>query len=221
MDCLSLILTLLAVTVAIVALARANALRERIFRLESSFDRVEETLPAREGGPAVPRAEGPSPAVEPGPAAPEPVATPPSERIPAGLGPPPSPPRPEVRPPEAAQSPAAGAMPPEPPAVESTPPPPPQPGPPASVATPATAGSGYAVSAEEDRPAIDWERWLGVRGAAVLAGVFLALAGLYFVRYSIEQGWISPIVRVTLALVVGVAAVVGSEPLRPGRAGAW
>jgi len=61
---------------------------------------------------------------------------------------------------------------------------------------------------------VDWERWIGVRGAAVVAGILLALAGVYFVRYSIENGWLSPTVRVALGLLTGLAALVGSELLR-------
>ncbi len=48
----------------------------------------------------------------------------------------------------------------------------------------------------------------------MLAGVLLALAGVYFVRYSIEAGWLSPAVRVALGLLAGLGALVGSEVLR-------
>ncbi len=64
------------------------------------------------------------------------------------------------------------------------------------------------------RPTIDWEQWIGVRGAAVLGGIVLALAGIYFVRYSIEAGWVPPMVRITLALLAGVAAILAGEALR-------
>lgn len=61
---------------------------------------------------------------------------------------------------------------------------------------------------------IDWERWIGVRGAALLGGIVLALAALLFLQYSIEKGLIPPIVRVALGLLTGVGAVGGSELLR-------
>jgi hypothetical protein len=35
---------------------------------------------------------------------------------------------------------------------------------------------------------IDWEQWIGVRGAAVVGVVVLAPAGVYLFRYSIESG---------------------------------
>jgi hypothetical protein len=60
-------------------------------------------------------------------------------------------------------------------------------------------------------PRIDWERWIGVRGAAVLGGVVLALAGLYFFQYSIEHGLIPPWLRVLIGTAVGLGCVVGAE----------
>lgn len=60
----------------------------------------------------------------------------------------------------------------------------------------------------------DWERWLGVRGAAVVGGIVLAIAGFLFLQYSIERQWIGPEVRVAVAALVGVALIVGASPLR-------
>lgn len=64
------------------------------------------------------------------------------------------------------------------------------------------------------KPRFEWERWLGVRGAAVLGGIFLAITGLLFFQYSIEQGWITPELRVILGTVVGIACMIGAVPLR-------
>ncbi len=61
---------------------------------------------------------------------------------------------------------------------------------------------------------IDWERWLGVRGAAVLGAAALALAGFLFLKLAIERGLIPPAVRVTVGLLAGLASIVGSELLR-------
>ncbi len=63
-------------------------------------------------------------------------------------------------------------------------------------------------------PVIEWERWLGVRGAAVLGSVVLALAGLLFFKYSIEHGLVSPTLRVALGTLVGIGCLLGSEKLR-------
>jgi uncharacterized membrane protein len=57
----------------------------------------------------------------------------------------------------------------------------------------------------------DWERWVGVRGAAALGASVLVIAGLYFFKYSIENDLISPAMRVVLGVLVGVAGVAGSE----------
>ncbi|MDJ0852678.1 MAG: DUF2339 domain-containing protein [Myxococcota bacterium] len=69
-------------------------------------------------------------------------------------------------------------------------------------------------SAPPPRPpwvAIDWERWVGVRGAAVLGGVVLALAGLYFFQYSIEHGLIPPWLRVVIGTLFGLGCIVAAE----------
>lgn len=61
---------------------------------------------------------------------------------------------------------------------------------------------------------IDWERWLGIRGAAVLGAVALGLAGLLFFRYSIEHGLITPTMRVVSGTITGLACIVLSARLR-------
>jgi uncharacterized membrane protein len=70
-----------------------------------------------------------------------------------------------------------------------------------------------AAPAPAPRARIDWERFLGVRGAAVVGGLVLALAGLLFVQHSIQQGWITPQLRVWMAGGFGLAAVALSERL--------
>ena len=60
----------------------------------------------------------------------------------------------------------------------------------------------------------EWEKWIGVRGAAVLGGIVFAMAGLYLFKYSIAQGWISPTIRVIGAVLTGLGALVASQKLR-------
>jgi uncharacterized membrane protein len=72
--------------------------------------------------------------------------------------------------------------------------------------------------AKPPRPKIQWEEWLGVKGAAALGGIFFALAGVLFFKYSIEHGLISPTLRVTLGTLAGIGAIAASERLR-GRYG--
>jgi uncharacterized membrane protein len=111
-------------------------------------------------------------------------------------------PPPPPQPPSAAQPSAAPRPPASPPAARPSPPPaPPRPAPPEPETPP--------------KPPVDWERWIGIRGAAVLGGIVLALAGLLFFQYSIQHGLITPVMRVVLGIGVGISAIVASEWLRP------
>jgi uncharacterized membrane protein len=80
--------------------------------------------------------------------------------------------------------------------------------PPGAVASPPPPPAAPAPSLLAQ---VDWEQWLGVRGAAVLGGAALALAGLFFFRYSIEHGLIPPWLRVVLGVLAGIAAIGGAE----------
>ncbi len=71
-----------------------------------------------------------------------------------------------------------------------------------------------AFSPAAARSGIEWERLIGVRGAALLGAVVLGLAALLFLQYSIEHGLIPPIVRVAIGFLVGASAIAGSEFLR-------
>jgi hypothetical protein len=67
---------------------------------------------------------------------------------------------------------------------------------------------------EPPKPAINWEQWFGVRGAAALGGIVLALAGILFFQYSIQHGLISPAMRVVIGTLVGVGCMVASTRMR-------
>jgi uncharacterized membrane protein len=129
-------------------------------------------------------------------ATPAPItAAPPRVETPA-----PAPPPVVHAPPPAAKVASQPARPPAPPPAS---PPPPRSDEPAEPPSPPPSSS------------IDWERWIGIRGAAVLGAIVLALAGLLFFQYSIQHGLLTPPMRVTLGLAVGIAAIVGAELLRP------
>lgn len=104
-----------------------------------------------------------------------------------------------------APEPTAESAPFEPEPARYVPPPPP---PFAETEAPAFAPPAAA------RSGIEWERLIGVRGAALLGAVVLGLAALLFLQYSIEHGLIPPIVRVAIGFLVGASAIVGSELLR-------
>lgn len=96
------------------------------------------------------------------------------------------------------------------PVVAAPPPPPPQP---AAPTAPPLLPSEPPPPAQLSRR-IDWEEWIGIKGAAVLGGIVLALAAVMFLRYAIEYDLIPPIVRVAIGLATGVAAIAASERLR-------
>ena len=60
-----------------------------------------------------------------------------------------------------------------------------------------------------------WEHRLGSRAFIWVGAVTLALAAIFLVRYSIEEGYLSPEVRVILAALFGFAMVGGAEKMKP------
>lgn len=55
------------------------------------------------------------------------------------------------------------------------------------------------------------EQRLGARAFIWLGAITLALAGIFLVRYSIEEGYLSPPVRVILAALFGFGLIAGAE----------
>ncbi len=198
---------LVALVLAVLALQRAARLRARLDELEQRLVEAKiESAPRPE--PGIP---APSPAAEPEETPPPPERAepprppaPPPRPVPAE----PQPPEPRTARPEA--EPVAPPAPVPPPAAEDLPWIPPSPEPPRT----RTPGKGTG----------DWERWIGVRGAAVLGGVVLALAALLLFKYSVERGLISPAVRVSMGIAAGLLCLVLSERLhhrgQPSAAGA-
>jgi uncharacterized membrane protein len=87
------------------------------------------------------------------------------------------------------------------PAAELPPPPPPPPSPPSVPRAPAP-----------ERPSLE-ERF-GTRWVVWVGGLALALGGIFMVRYSIEQGWIGPGVRIALGWLLAAALAGSGEWLR-------
>ncbi len=82
---------------------------------------------------------------------------------------------------------------------------PPPPPPPPSARGGAGGRGGFEL------PSVDWENLIGVKLFSWIAGVALALGGVFFLRYSIDHGWLAPAVRMSIGVVVGIALLVGSE----------
>ncbi len=64
------------------------------------------------------------------------------------------------------------------------------------------------------RQPIEWERWIGVRGAALLGGVLFALAAVFLYLHAVEQQWITPRSRVIFGTVSGLVLIGASEVMR-------
>jgi len=58
-----------------------------------------------------------------------------------------------------------------------------------------------------------WERWLGIRGAALVGGVALVLAGIFFVQVAIERGWLNAATRDALSIAAGLLGLAAHGPL--------
>ncbi len=61
------------------------------------------------------------------------------------------------------------------------------------------------------KPAFDWENLIGVRLFSWMAGIMLAIAAILFLRYSIQNGWLSAPVRMAIGILTGVGLLVVCE----------
>ena len=59
-----------------------------------------------------------------------------------------------------------------------------------------------------------WEERLGARAFIWVGAITLALSAVFLVRYSIEEGYLSPEVRVILAALFGAGLIAGAEKMR-------
>jgi len=126
------------------------------------------------------------------------------------------------------RAPEASPVPAPPP--EPAPPPPPAPMPvaapvPRSVPTPRPVVSPppppprQAVPAPPPEPRFDWESLVGLKGAAWLGGIALVIASLFFAKWTVDQGLVTPPLRIAGLVLAGVAALVWAElSLRRGYA---
>jgi uncharacterized membrane protein len=68
-----------------------------------------------------------------------------------------------------------------------------------------------APPARSPRPAMTFEERFGTQWVVWIGGLAVALGGFFLVRYSFEQGWIGPAVRVALGALLAAALVVAGE----------
>ena len=67
---------------------------------------------------------------------------------------------------------------------------------------------------QKGKPAIDWAALFQQYWMVLLGGVCLVFAGIFLVRYSIENGILGPTARISLGLLFGAALIVAGEKLR-------
>lgn len=189
------LLAVIGAVLGTVALVRTRRLEAAVTALRTRLVALESTHAAAAGAT--------EPALPPQPDLPEPEPIDTTADQTAQTEPPPLPTRDGGAP----RMPAAGRR---PDALDDSPPT-------DTVAQPAAPSSDQPPPPADDtqaRPTIDWEQWIGVRGAAVVGAGALGLAGLLLFKYSVEQGLLSPQIRVIAAVLTGLASILGSEPLR-------
>jgi hypothetical protein len=184
-----------------------QGLRRRVRDLERTVEDQSHTIELLNQRPAAAdpaRAPAPSP---PPPAVPARPVTPPAVTPPAPTpAAPPRPavvesPRPELARPAAASAPESVAPSLRPP-TSAAPPPPPPPPPPAPPPPPPP---------RVERAPFDWESLVGVKLFSAIAGIALVLAAIFFLRYSVQQGWLQPPVRVAIGIIVAIGLLVACE----------
>jgi uncharacterized membrane protein len=192
-------------------------LERRIEKLESEVRALREQL----GGVAASAAPAPPPAAMPStgrmapPApAPEPAVTPPSEKAadaktapplqePKVVAVPGLPPQPSAKPAGASATPVTpGVQKPIPDKARPAEPPEALPRPP--------------LAPPFKMPSFDWEALVGVRLFSWIAGIALLLGAIFFLKYSMDQGWLMPPVRMAIGALAGIALLVLCE-LRAAR----
>jgi uncharacterized membrane protein len=193
---LALVIGTLPFVLPVISLVRQSRLKARLAALESALEDQKRTIDdlrrrltqlTKDAAPPAARIVEP-----PGPplAAREPAA-PPSPVTPQAAAPPP----------KAPERPAA-VPPPTPPRIE---PRDVAPIPPTDVWHNLTSGPISLLKG------FDWEQLVGVKLFSAVAAVALVLAAVFFLRYSLDQGWLSPAVRVAIGIVVATALLVACE----------
>ena len=195
------LLPIVSLVVASRTHARLRALEDATARLQDDLDALEARVQRlRTAPPVTPetaapetgtsRAPVPVPRQAPSPPPPAPVVpvTTPSSPAPLAAAPVFPAPTPPGRPPAPIPPLVVTSRPPAP--LPPRPPRPPQP---------------------PERGGFDWESLVGVRLFSAVAGIALVIAAIFFLRYSIEQGWLQPPVRVAIGVLTGVSLLVVCE----------
>ena len=107
-----------------------------------------------------------------------------------------------------------------PPKPVAPPPPPPISAAPLPAAPPLTADLPHvppsSPTAAVGNREFDWESLVGIKLFSWIAAIALVLAGVFFLRYSIEHGWLGAGVRMAIGISVGIGLLMVCE-LRVAR----
>jgi uncharacterized membrane protein len=196
---LALTVFVITIVLPIASWISIQTLRRRLAELEHALEdqaRTIELLKRRPpAAPSEPRAPAPASAAPAAPPAAAPVDRPWPDLPAPSPKPAPTPPRPVVESPwpELKRPAAASAA--EPPVPPQRPPAPAPPPPPPPI----------------ERARFDWEGLVGVKLFSAIAGIALLLAAIFFLRYSVQQGWLQPPVRVAIGMVVAIGLLVACE----------
>jgi uncharacterized membrane protein len=209
---LSFGLALAAFIVALNVSGNARLLKQQIEALKAQISALERELRKGRGEEGEEEAAAPvwEPPVVPATPAVMAEAIPPMPRAAEAGGatlrtpppPPVEPPQPVIEPVPMPRATEPGG------ATLRTPPPPVEPPPPNEPPPPPPS-----------RP-FDWESLVGVKLFSWIAGVALVLAAIFFFKYSLDHGWISPMFRAIVGLLTGTALIVVCE-MRVARDYAW
>jgi len=63
-------------------------------------------------------------------------------------------------------------------------------------------------------PQFNWEQFLGVKGLAWVAGFALFLGVVFFLKYSFDQGWVTPAMRTVMGFLTGTGLILGGAWLQ-------
>ncbi len=77
--------------------------------------------------------------------------------------------------------------------------------------------TGASTTQKPALPEINWEQFMGVKLFAWLGGLVLFLGLAFAIKYSFDQGWISPQLRVAAGYLVGIGLVVGGARIPRAR----
>ena len=195
--------------------ARLHALESVVEEQATTIRRLEALVTAARKAAAA-TAEPSAEAAGVVPPVPLPPATPTIVRPPVDVPTPAAVPRPEppvAAPPSVAAPPRVSLPPrPAPPAVAHPPAPPPVvPSPAATAQPPRPPVPPVIRPAASPAVTFDWENVVGVKLFSAIAGIALVLAAIFFLRYSIEHGWLQPPIRVAIGIAVAIGLLLACE----------